>query len=464
MRVIQTLALISLVLLLHACRKDTFITTADAGLAITADTLKYDTVFTQVGSVTQQFKIININDQRLRLSSVRLMGGASSAFTMNVDGTAATEVTGIELEANDSIYVFVRVNVDPGASSLPFVIRDSIQVSYNGNDRLVQLEAWGQNAHFLRNEVVASNTTWTNDLPYVILGGLEVSENTQLTIEKGCRVHVHADAPVIINGTLVVNGDKDSVDRVYFSGDRLDEPYRDFPASWPGIYFGVGSRDNVVSYAVVSNAYQSIGVNGPSVNANPKLVLNECVIDNSFDAGIIALNSSIRARNALVSNCGRNVVLLKGGEYEFTHCTVASISNNFIQHREPVLQLGNTDGLASAPLDAVFRNCIFWGENGIVDNEVITVKDNSAPFIVTFEHVLWKVQTEPANVSIVGLPPINNENPLFDSIDVSKNFYDFRLKENSPALDKGVNSAVTLDLDGNPRPVNLPDLGCFERQ
>jgi len=48
-----------LLILISACRKDTFINSADAVIRITADTLKYDTVFTSAGSVTQSFKIIN---------------------------------------------------------------------------------------------------------------------------------------------------------------------------------------------------------------------------------------------------------------------------------------------------------------------------------------------------------------------------------------------------------------------
>ncbi len=454
-------ALFSL-LILFSCRKDSFITGPDAIVRVTVDTLKYDTVFTQTGSVTQSFKIVNENDKKLRLSSVKLMGGVSSSYSMNVDGTAAQEVTNVDIEANDSVYVFVKVNIDPTIDNLPFIIRDSIQIAYNGNKRLVQLEAWGQNAHFLRGEEIEVDEVWTNDLPYVILDYLLIAENARLTVEKGCRIYLHADAPIVVDGSLVVNGEKDSVDRVYFRGDRLDEPYRDFPAAWPGIYFTETSYDNVMSYAVIRNAYQSIGVIGPSVNANPKLVLNECIIDNSFDAGIIAANSSIDARNCLVSNCGKNIVLFRGGDYNFTHCTVASISNQFIPHRDPVLQVSNTDGLSSFPLNASFRNCIFWGENGIVENEVVADKDDAAAFNVVFEHVLWKVQTQPPNVSIVGNPPINNENPLFDSIDVSKNFYNFRLKDNSPAIDKGVITTVGIDLDGNPRPINLPDLGSYE--
>ena len=457
---------ISILLLLFACRKDSFITSPDARVTITADTLKYDTVFVTTGSTYRTFKIINENNQKLRLSSLKLMGGASSVYKMNVDGVPGTQFSNLEINANDSLYVFVQVNVDPNASNIPFIIRDSIQVSYNGNNKKVQLEAWGQNAHFFRDKVITANETWINDLPYVILGSLTVNANQTLTINKGCRIYVHADAPIIVNGTLQVNGLKDTADRVYFQGDRLDDPYKDFPASWPGIFFLGTAKDNILNYAVIKNAYQAIAAQDPSSNANPKVTLNETVIDNAYDAGIISLNSSVRARNCLVSNCGKNIFLVKGGDYQFTHCTVVTYANRFVDHKDPVLVVSNFINVNNTPvtanLNAVFRNCIFWGENGLVDNEVVIAKSGNTTFNVNFDYNLWKVQTTPANITSNQM--INNQSPLFDSVNSYKNYYDFRLKAASPAINKGVNAGVTIDLDGKPRPIGLPDLGCFEKQ
>jgi len=457
---------ISTLILFLACKKESFITSADAQVAITADSLKFDTVFTTTGSITQFFKIINENDQKLRLGSVKLMGGSTSFFKINVDGYTGPNVHNIEIEKRDSVYVFVSVSISQNTADLPFIVRDSIQVSFNGNTRYVQLEAWGQNAHFFRNKKITADETWNNDLPYVIIGSLTVEPNQKLTINKGCRIYVHADAPIIVDGTLEVNGEKDTADRVYFRGDRLDEPYNDFPAGWPGIYFRASSKDNVFKYAVIKNAYQALAVQDPAPNANPKLTLNECIVDNAYDAGIIALNSSIRARNCLVSNCGKNVILAKGGDYQFTHCTVVSISNSYILHRDPVLFVSNyilvNNNPVTASLSALFRNCIFWGQSGIVEDEVVVAKSGSTVFNVTFDYNLWKVQTPPANITSSQI--INNQNPLFDSVNTSRRYYNFRLKENSPAKEKGTNAGVVLDLDGKPRPIGLPDLGCFERQ
>ncbi len=453
-----------------ACKKDSFITSSDALVTITADTLKYDTVFTTSGSITQSFKIINENDQKLKISSVKLMGGNASTYKINVDGFTGPEVNDLEIAANDSIYVFVSVVIDQNTSNLPFIVQDSIKINYNDADRWVQLEAWGQNAHFLRGKKVSANETWINDLPYVILDSLSIDADKTLTLEKGCRIYVHANAPILVNGSLQVNGQKDSVDRVYFRGDRLDDPYKDFPASWPGIFFSSSSKDNILNYAVLKNAYQAIASQDPSVNLNPKVALNECIIDNAYDAGIVTLNSSVYATNCLVSNCGKNLYLLMGGDYQFVHCTVASYSNNYILHTNPVLLVSNyitVDNVAqTAPLTALFQNCIFWGENGTVDDEVVVAKDNGSSLSVNFDSDLWKIQkTDPSSVAgVTSSQIINNQTPLFDTISTSKNYYNFHLQANSPAANKGVNTIVNIDLDGNPRPIDQPDLGCYEKQ
>src|SRR5215470_12190006 len=363
----------SLSIVLFACKKESFITSPDALVTVTADSLKYDTVFTTAGSVTQFFEIINENDQKLKISSIKLMGGSASPFKINADGYVGPEVENLDIAPNDSMYVFVSVIIDQNTSNLPFVVQDSIRISYNGTDRWVQLEAWGQNAHFMRGKQITVDETWTNDLPYVILGSLHINPGNTLTIDKGCRVYVHGDAPILVDGSLKVNGQADSIDRVYFRGDRLDDPYKDFPASWPGIFFTSSSKDNVFSYAVLKNSYQAIAAQDLASNAPaPKVTLNECIIDNAYDAGVITLNSSVYATNCLISNCGKNLYLLKGGDYQFIHCTIASYSNNFILHKDPVLLVTDyvtVNGIDQIkPLNAFFENCIAWGEGGLLDD------------------------------------------------------------------------------------------------
>lgn len=450
-------------LLMAGCKKESFITSKDAALSTSEETLTFDTVFTSVGSVTKFFRIYNDNNQKLRINSVKLAGGQSSSFKINVDGFTGPEVNNLEMDANDSLYVFVSVHIDPAGGTLPFVVQDSISISYNGNTSWVKLEAWGQNANFLRARKLTGNTVWTNHLPYVILGGLRVDTNATLTIEKGTRIYLHADAPLIIDGTLKVNGEKFDSTRVYFTGDRMDEPYKNFPGSWPGIYFRGSSRDNELNFATLTNAYQGVVVEQPSSNANPKLALNECIISNMYDIGVLGLQTSITARNCVIANCGKNIILAYGGTYNFNHCTVVAYSNSFVLHKEPVLQVANfvKEGAnyLTYPLNAVFTNSIFWGENGSVDNEVVVSRQGTQPFSASFVNSLWKVKSTPENTTRSNV--LSNTDPSFEFIDTQKNIYNFRLKTGSPAINAGIATGVTSDIQGKAR-TGAPDMGAYE--
>jgi len=453
-------------LLFTSCKKDSFISSPFAKLIVSVDSLKFDTVFTSTGSITKVFKILNDNDQKLKLSKVKLMGGASSSYKMNVDGIATTEANNLEIAANDSIYVFVSITINPNLANLPFIVSDSILISYNGNTRYVQLEAYGQNANFLRNRVITGNTLWTNTLPFVILGSIRIDTTATLTIQAGTRIYSHANAPFIVDGTLIINGTK--TDSVVFAGDRLDPDYKDLPAGWPGIYFRGSSKNNMLKFAIIKNAYQAVVLEQPSPNLSPKLILHQCIIDNAWDAGILSVNSSLQADNCLVSNCGSNVALVYGGDYTFTHCTVAGYSNEFVTHKNPVLIVNNflqqNGSNLTANLNAVFRNCIFWGDGGFINDEISVTKQGANTFSVLFDKNLYKVAADPTNSTLTG--NIKNLDPSFDSIDVFKRIFDFHITKNAtaPGIDKGVATGFPKDLDDKNRNVGLPDIGCYEKQ
>lgn len=449
-----------------SCQKDSFITSQNAQLSTSTDSLKYDTVFTSIGSITQSFKINNLNNQKLLLSTIKLMAGSASAFKININGTPADEASNIEIAANDSIYVFVTVHINPSITNLPFIVRDSIMIMYNGNSHFVQLEAYGQNANFLRNRVIKGNINWSSSLPYVLLGSLRIDSAAKLTIEPGCKIYSHADAPFIVDGTLIINGTKEK--SVIFNGDRLDADYKSLPASWPGIYFRESSKNNVLKYVIIKNAYQAAVVEKPSVNSNPKLILHQCIINNAYDAGLLSVNSSVDADNSLITNCGTNVSLTYGGIYNLTYCTVAGYSTNYNIHKKPVLVVTDyaslDGGILTASLNAVFRNCIFWGDNNTVDNEILVDKKGSGSFNVLFDHCLYKTREDPLNSTFK--EAIKNQDPLFDNVDASKQIFDFHTNNIlAPGINKGIGgTGFAKDLDDSNRSVGLPDIGCYEKQ
>jgi len=437
----------------------------DARLFLSADTVSFDTVFVATATVTQQVKLINNNDFGIALSSVSLAGGSSSPFIINIDGSPGPEVTNLGIPANDSLIIFVTVYIKVESGPVPFHLEDSIRISYNGKEQFVQLSAWSQNAHFLKSLAIQHDTTWPNDLPYVIYGSLTIDSNATLTIQPGTHIYIHADAPILVDGSLKVLGDSLSNQRVYFTGDRLDLPYASYPGSWPGIFFRQNSRDNVLNFAVLQNGNHTLVTDGPSSDLNPKLSLNQCIINNSLAEGILAFQSSIHAVNCLISNCGQNIVIGSGGVYQFEYCTVASYSTNLLFHQHPVLTVSNSgengSQIITGDLNAGFINCIFWGSESIPDEAVIQ-KQGNTDFNVVFDHTILKQQNYPANIDSISL--WLNTDPLFIATGSPANSYNFQLQSGSPALGKAANSGIIIDLNGDPRPMNLSDLGCYERQ
>lgn len=453
------------ILLITACKKESFITGKDAYIRLSEDTLHFDTVFTELGSTTQFLKIFNVNDQKLKLSSVELMGGASSFFKLNVDGVAGTRFTNIELEANDSLYLFATVKIDPNIANLPFLVRDSVKIEFNGNIKWLQLEAYGKNARFMRGYTVTKDSTLHSDLPIVILDSLTVMEGVTLTIEKGANLFIHPNAPISIKGSLQATGDTSN--KIVFQGIRIDEPYKNYPGGWPGIYFAPSSKNNLLKYCVLKNAYQGVALENPSTNINSKkLVLEQCILDNIYDKAIVCSNSSFSATNCLISNVGFGLYIVSGGNYTINHCTFVSLGTSFISHKESLITLSNTnaDKTNSNPLKLTIDNSIIYGEGGFVDDEIDVPINTSDVFSAKMNNVVYKQKTV-FNDFIIS-KSYDNINPQFDSIDISKRYFNFRLKNGSPCIDSAKISSplVQIDLDGHPRSDGLPDIGCYEKQ
>ena len=95
---------LSIVLIfLYSCQKDKFLLSQDAYIDIQADTIRFDTVFTSLGSFTQSFKIINNNKQKILLSTIKLMGGTNSAYHLNINTQRKNRHVGARLEGNITI-------------------------------------------------------------------------------------------------------------------------------------------------------------------------------------------------------------------------------------------------------------------------------------------------------------------------------------------------------------------------
>lgn len=451
--------------LFAACNKESFTNNPNAYLYADlpegGDTLSFDTVFTSVGSVTKSFMIKNVDSKSIHIGEIRLAGGENSYFKINVNGAPGTDFNNIDLAAGDSLYVFVAVNIDPTNASNPFVVSDSIGYAWNGNQKFVQLKAYGQNAVFLNAQTISHDTTWTNALPVVLLGNTTVAANATLTIQKGTKVYSHAKTIFEVDGKLLANGGADAADRILFTNDRLDDPYNEATNQWRGINFGASSTGNILNNVTVKNAYVGIADTlSNSPQASPRLALNGCILSNHDYAALYLRNSRATVTNSLIVNSNVQAVLENGGNYSFNYCTIAGYSNDYVSHGNPSLIVDDNPqtGAASA-LQATFTNCIVYGDNSQTD-EIETNANGQSNFSVNFNYGIYKSNTVPAGVTFSN--SIQNADPQFMLIDGLRNRYDFSVQNMSPAIGTATPNAVITDILGQSRDAQKPTVGCYE--
>jgi len=478
------IALVALVSI-SSCKKEQFLENGGS-IRYSVDTFMFDTVFTAQGSSTRILKIYNDENRPVKISSIKLAKGAQSRFYFNINGTSGYNINNVELAAKDSMYVFLGVNIDPTNADDPFVVSDELISTLNGNDYDLPLYAYGQNAIYIVDSVLQTQT-WTNDKPYVIMQNALVDEGATLTIEAGTKIYVHADSRLYVIGSLLINGSFEQP--VLFQGDRLDRmtfvgEHIGIPGEWGGLYFFPQSHSNMINYAVFANggASTKFGENSTvaatiqldpdtTVRTVPKLTITNSKIYNSQGYGLLAFNSSFVAENCLFVECGsENIACVQGGNYKIYDCTIASYGWRFLTHSDaPSMSLTNflnidQNNYTSAPLTVDMQNTIVTGS---LKNEIFVAKVNDHPANVTILNSLMKYDDSIESFVTIN-NSVKNEDPLFvEQPSNSKMNYldwDYHVKENSPAIGAGIYiGTLTKDLDDKTRNVP-PTIGCYEYQ
>ncbi|MCB0661470.1 MAG: hypothetical protein KDC24_01925 [Saprospiraceae bacterium] len=476
-------------LFLQNCRpEENFITDQGAGLEFSLDTLRFDTVFTELGSATRFFKVYNRHDRPIKINRITLENHTGAEFFINVDGIPGNVQEGVEINARDSIYVFAEVTVDPDAplSISPFVIEEQILFETNGESQIVHLEAWGQNANYFPSRFggggiwspcTASEVTWDDPKPYVIYGILAI-DNCLLKIPAGTRIYVHGgitrstqlgiynDGVIIVleDGRLQINGTVDQP--VIIQGDRLEEAFENRSGQWSGIIIDNKSFGNIFNYTTLKNS-----ILGVAVDSNAVLTLNNCQIYNTGSVGLAGIHSTIFANNTLVhSNGASSLQVAFGGRYNFKYCTFASYGVD-----APAVSLSNgvcydppfCDNVNAYGLNVDFQNSIVFGSR----NDEISLTDfgiNNAAFNYNFENCIVKVR-DLLDPTRGGHPDFFQFcNPCVNASGQDAIFYaveddDYHLDTLSIAEEQAVPiPGLDVDLDGVMRDPSNPDIGCYE--
>lgn len=463
-----------------------FSTNLSHRLTFSADTIAFDTLFTDVSSATQTFLIYNRNKEALRIAHAALAGGEASPYRVNIDGMAGTTFSDLAIRGGDSIYVFVEVTVDPRGENEPFEVCDSLQfVLESGVLQQVILTAGGQDATVLRGAVINSDTWFTASRPYLIYDSLVVAEGSTLHIKPGARLYFADKAEMQVYGSVAATGTVDSL--IIFRGARTDHmfdylPYDRLTAQWGGITLHPRSFDNYFYYCDIhSGTYGLRATNEKILHGRLKLTICDTQIHNvEKDALQLTICSAV-IENSLFTNAGGHCVNILGGHLDFVHCTMA----NFFpwkSERGVAVNIANyveEENIVYPLPYAKFTNCIITGSKNDELTSTIVAKTDTADWSeyaqYTFAHSVinsWTNAREPDSLHFAHIVWEHKDSTAYGStnfrtIDHDNFIYDFHLDSLSVARGIGIHVGNVItrkeDKDGKPRHKDGPiDAGCYQ--
>ena len=443
-------ALFITVLAIQACQPEEELINESAGLhlKISTDTVLFDTLLSERGSLTKRFKIYNPNKSAIRISSIRLGLADQSPYSLIINGRKVQSLQNEVLFGRDSLQVLISVFIDPQDENTPYLVKDSVILDWNDRKNHVKLVAWGQDAIYINADSLC-NVNWTADRPYVIFNYAFVNAGCDLTMDPGTRVFLDNEAAMVVAGSLKVLGNKD--ERVTIRNTRFDYKYA--PGQWDGIYFLEGSSANEIRYADITNGTIGLYLGTPDDDSNFDLEVEGTSIGHMSGAGILAFTSELKVVNTVIYNCGQYIVgNFAGGTYQYDHCTLVNFPNFFFRD-EPSVQFSDnaTVGgtLYSGPLNITLRNSIIWGNQ----RDELLVSDGGFGVTKTFVSGIVR-STLPVNGHFT------SQEFNFPGF-INPQLFDYRLDTTAFARDRGTLIGIDTDLNGSARDVK-PDMGAFE--
>ena len=426
-------------------------------LSFSKDTVVFDTVFTTIGSTTQQFKIYNKDSKTIKIDEIELMGGMNSKFSMNVDGLQGTQIKDLYIEGGDSLFVFVEVTLDPNGTNLPLIIEDSIRFKSNEKNQYVKLAAWGQDAYFHYKDL--NEGIWPNDKPHVIYAYAAIDSAKTLTIQAGTNIYMHKNAILYVyKSTLNIQGTLGN--EVVIQGDRLEQDYQNVSGQFYGIYFQQ-ARPCTIDYAIIKNGTSGVHLyDEDPTNTSYTLTMTNTIIKNQARYGVfIFAGAKVKAENCIVAKNGTHALfVLQGGDFNFNHCDLLGYGSS----TNPAVGISNyyTDYTAgqtnvSSIDEGKLYNCVVTG-NLATEFAMDTIQMSGVVLNFDFRNTLLRSE-EIYTDSFYDASVLWNGNALF----TNPTEFDFTFGVNSELQGTGVNTSVVTDILGNPRN-NPPDIGAIE--
>lgn len=432
------ICLYSLILLCCiSCQPEEII--SNNNLSLNKDVFIVDTMLIQKGGVVNSnIRLMNNNSIITNDVIVSLAKGNNSPFEMNVNGNPGNYHDDIKINGNDSLYIFLKV--------------PSSRYIVGGNEYIDEVDTLQIiSGAYKKSAIIRVTKVNTQEKKGIIWddvwdGAIYLSENTvipanhKLSIEKGSRIYCNDTISLVVNGTLLANGDCN--DKVTFGTYRFDyltseTKYTQIPNHWKGIIFSETSANNKLRHCNISNADTCLLV-------NTELSMMACKLEYNGAYNLLCQQSTVDIETCLFSNA-KTQIKVENSTFSANFCTIANYNDWY--------KTGDIGyALEVLPIEA--------GNYIAISNSII-YGPHSTEFNIEQEDIARIDIKNSLIKSDYNIPDAINENPLFISI---KEFnYNFGLMHNSPCIDIGDYNGTEpiYDIDCNAK-MNKVDIGAYE--
>lgn len=468
---------LTVMMLMSACRDRQISDDPTLRLSFSCDTIAFDTVFTTVGSSTKRMMIYNTNKNALLIRSV---SHQSPYFHLNLDGENREELLhDITLNGGDSLFLFVRVNVDPQDVNNPVLIEDPLLFSVNGHTDTILMQAYGQNVEIIRStkgRTEYGSHYFRNTKPYLIYDTVVIGGT--MLLEAGTTLYMHSGANIVCYGSVTAEGTL--ADPIRIQGDRTDQlfdnvPYAYASGQWGGIFLYHVADMPVPAYRFNHTEILSGTVGLYCMNETPDdrpaFRFYNGRIHNHAAYGMVLQNVDDSIANSEISNCAGYCVYLQGGEHVLLHNTIAGYfgypyTNLNIHNTSPedvAALFVNDMSKSTAANSLTLINSIVTGRR---DNSLVIATPLPSAFSGDVRHNYLKADTLRQDWCSDNVYAAK-EDTVFRNIYFlyqEYNYYDFHLAEHSPA--RGIADTLTaifLPYDREENSRDLPaDAGCYQ--
>lgn len=298
---------------LCACQSDAVSTSPSDQPEFSTDTLGMGLLWSGEISPTAMMMVYNRASKAIVLESVRASGEDAAAVSLNVDGRSGAVISGIEIGANDSIYLLAALT--PRAPGQP---KAAIDITCSGVTHSIPIASMVMESAVLRNHEITQDTSLGGNVR--VFGSLHVCPGVTLSLAPGTVMWMHDQASVIVDGCL-------SADSATVRGDRTGYvaagiPYEIMSAQWEGISVGLSGSVSL-NMADISNSCSgiSLGEGAAATMVNTRLSNSKATLVT------LAPGATLSAEGCELTGSGGAIIDASAATVSLVRCTLA---NNYL--------------------------------------------------------------------------------------------------------------------------------------